>query len=199
MFSQKLVAMTEASESEKTIASLTLAFSSDPVCRWIWPDPSVYIRAFPEFVRAFGGAAFGARAAYHISGHRGTALWLPPGTGPDEQAVVDLFEKSVEPSVLESILKVFDQMGAYHPHGAHWHLPLIGVEPGMQGRGCGTALLSAGLAQCDRDGLPAYLESTSPQSETLYQRMGFEPLGEITVNGSPTIVPMLRRRRISMN
>jgi ribosomal protein S18 acetylase RimI-like enzyme len=74
-------------------------------------------------------------------------------------------------------------------------LPLIGVDPAHQGKGLGDALMLHALEQCDRDKLPAYLESTSPRNISLYRRQGFEPLGAIQVGSSPTLVPMLRRSR----
>ena len=51
------------------------------------------------------------------------------------------------------------------------------------------------LSRCDRDGTPAYLESSNPRNITLYERHGFERLGTVQVGTSPSIVPMLRRAR----
>ena len=70
-------------------------------------------------------------------------------------------------------------MDRRHPSADHWYLPLTGVDVVAQGRGLGTALLRHTLQSCDRDRLPAYLEATSPRSRDLYQRYGFEVIGEI--------------------
>jgi ribosomal protein S18 acetylase RimI-like enzyme len=48
------------------------------------------------------------------------------------------------------------------------------------------------LAWCDRDHVPAYLESSNPRNISFYERHGFESLGAIQVGSSPTVVPMLR-------
>ena len=69
---------------------------------------------------------------------------------------------------------VLEQAGSFHPEEPHWYLPLIGVDPIEQGRGCGSALLRVGLSRCDADRLPAYLESTNPKNIPLYERYGFE-------------------------
>jgi len=69
------------------------------------------------------------------------------------------------------------------------------VDPAHQGRGYGDALMSYALRRCDRDHLPAYLESTNPRNVSLYRRHGFEPLGSIQVGSSPTMVPMFRAAR----
>jgi GNAT superfamily N-acetyltransferase len=74
-------------------------------------------------------------------------------------------------------------------------LPLIGTDPAQQGKGYGAALLAHTTAVCDREAPPAFLEATSARSVPLYQRHGFEVLGEISSEGSPTLTPMLREPR----
>jgi len=93
------------------------------------------------------------------------------------------------------VLAGFGQFEAYHPEEAHWYLPLIGVDPARQGHGYGSALLRHALARSDRDGVPAYLEATSPRNRALYERHGFAALGAIRVAGWPPVWPMLRRPR----
>ena len=91
--------------------------------------------------------------------------------------------------------KLMEQMNRFHPQEPHWYLPLIGIDPAHQGKGLGGALLDHGLALPDRDGVPAYLESSNPRNISLYERHGFERLGRIQVGSSPTLVPMLRKPR----
>jgi hypothetical protein len=45
-------------DEEALIAVITLAFSTDPVVRWMYPNPHQHLTHFPPFVRAFGGSAF---------------------------------------------------------------------------------------------------------------------------------------------
>ena len=92
-------------------------------------------------------------------------------------------------------LTVFEQMAQVHPAGEHWFLPLIGVDPVAQGRGLGSALLRHGLAPCDRDGLPAYLEATSPGNRALYERHGFRVIEVLQAGSSPPMWAMLREPR----
>jgi ribosomal protein S18 acetylase RimI-like enzyme len=181
------------SAAEQAIAVLALAFSSDPPCRWAWPDPQQYLTSFPGFVRALGGRAFEQGTAYCLPGYAGAALWLPPRVQPDEEALIVLVRRTIAEEVQEGMFAVFEQMGRYHPEEPHWYLPLIGVDPAHQGRGYGSALLRHALTVCDRDSMPAYLESTSPESTRLYERHGFEVLGTIQIGASPPIFPMLRR------
>lgn len=182
-----------AAEAERVVATLTLAFSADPVARWAYPDPQGYQTYWPDLVRRFGGRAFDHGTAHYADGVAGAALWLPPGVRPDEEALAELLERSIPERDQADVFGVLEQMGSYHPSEPHWYLPLIGVDPLHQGKGYGSALLRHALARCDRDHLPAYLESSNPRNIPLYKRHGFEVIGTIQAGSSPPIWPMLRR------
>jgi GNAT superfamily N-acetyltransferase len=181
-----------ADEKSAVLAILTLAFSTDPATRWTWPDPKTYLEAFPHFATAFGGAAFEKGSAHYI-GSAGAALWLPPGTGPDEAALMDLFERTADAATAADGPKLMQQMASFHPHEPHWYLPLIGTDPAHQSKGVGSALLRHVTDICDRDGVLAYLESSNPRNIPLYQRHGFEIVGRAQSGSSPVITPMLRK------
>jgi ribosomal protein S18 acetylase RimI-like enzyme len=178
----------------RAVALIVSAFTDDPAARWMYPDPQRYAACFPDFVNAFGGRAFSSGSA-HILGDVAAALWLPPGTHPDDEAVESLIRRSTPPEAHDALFAVFEQMGRYHPAEPHWHLPLIGVHPGWQRTGYGAALLRHALAAVDAQALPAYLESSNPENIPLYERHGFAVLGVIQVGASPPITPMLRPPR----
>lgn len=179
-------------DEERVVATLTKAFLSDPAARWLYSDEREYWAYFPGFVRAFGGRAFAHDSAYATEGFTGAALWLPPGVEPDEAELGMLLERTAHARIRADVFAILEQMGSYHPREPHWYLPLIGVEGPLQGRGCGSALLRHALAICDRDGLPAYLESSNPRNIPLYERHGFEVIGTIQAGSSPEIFPMVR-------
>jgi ribosomal protein S18 acetylase RimI-like enzyme len=187
-----------ASERDRVVAVIVMAFSADPVARWSFPDPQGYLRDFPDLVMGFGGRAFEHGTAYCASDLSGAALWLPPGVEPPEDQMIALLKRAVPERLQEDAFGLFAQMGNHHPAEPHWYLPLIGVDPARLGRGCGSALMALALAPCDRDGQLAYLESTNPRNITLYERHGFEAIGTIQAGSSPTIVPMLRKPRPRM-
>jgi ribosomal protein S18 acetylase RimI-like enzyme len=182
-------------DRQSVIGVITLAFSSDPMARWAFPDPATYLAVMPEVARAFGGNGFAHGTAHLVDGGLGAAMWLPPGVEPDSDRLAALTEEHVPEERLTDMMQVFEKMDGYHPADACWYLPLIGVDPACQGRGYGSALLRYALDRCDRDGTPAYLESSNPRNITLYQRHGFEIIGTIQVGTSPTLVPMLRQPR----
>jgi GNAT superfamily N-acetyltransferase len=179
-------------ESGYCISVLTQAFRNDPVIRWMYPDPVQYEEYFPRLIKAFGGKAFEHGTAQYARQFVATALWLPPGVLPDEEALVAQVEESIPARERAAIFAVFEQMDAWHPRDPSWHLPLIGTDPDHQGKGHGTRLLRYALSICDQQQLPAYLEATSPKNISLYERHGFEALGVIQAGSSPPIIPMLR-------
>ena len=182
-------------DRQAVIGVITLAFSGDPMARWAFPDPATYLAVMPNVADAFGGNAFPHGTAHLIDGALGAAMWLPPGVAPDAERLAALTEQHAPADRVGDMMQVFEQMDRYHPADPCWYLPLIGVDPAHQGRGCGSALLRYALARCDRDGVPAYLESSNPRNVSLYLRHGFEAIGSIQVGSSPTLLPMLRQPR----
>lgn len=182
-------------ESKAAIAIVTMAFSADPAARWMYPDSNDYLQQFPRFVEAFGGKAFQHGSAHVAGDGCAAALWLPPDVSPDEDKLLHILQTTVHDGIRADLMSVFDQMGSYYPPVPHWYLPLIGVDMPFQNRGYGAALLRHALRQCDIDRMPAYLESSNPRNISLYERHGFERIGEIQAGSSPSLYPMLRKPR----
>jgi N-acetylglutamate synthase-like GNAT family acetyltransferase len=82
-----------------------------------------------------------------------------------------------------------------HPHDPCAYLQFVGVRAELQGRGTGSAVMAPMLAECDRDGIAAFLVSTSPRSRTLYERHGFRVVDELGVSDAPPMWAMWREPR----
>ena len=189
------ISTVSATDKERAIATITTAFTGDPVLRWVLPDSHQYLKFFPELVRRFAGKSFEGQSAYTTDAFMGASLWLRPGVEPDEEPLIELIQQAIPDGHQEKVFAMFEQMGEHHPHELLWYLPVIGVDPARQGMGLGSALLTHVLAECDREGKPAYLEASSPRSRDLYLRHGFEVTGTIQVADSPPFWPMLRKAR----
>lgn len=174
-------------------ALIGLAFAADPYVRWLLPDPYAYLESNREYVRLSSGPTFDHGSAHVIGDFLGAALWLPPGATVDSGPLQALNDRYCDAAVLPDFLRLLEESGAFRPATPHWYLTLIAVDPARRGQGFGSALLAHGLRMCDRDGLPAYLESTNRANLTLYTRFGFELLAELQVGNSPRRHPMLRR------
>lgn len=184
-----------AADEDAALETIVLAFAADPMARWTWPGAHQYLSAMPRMVRAFGSRAYANGTAFGADGYAGISLWLPPGVEADEEALGAVLGSTVASSLAPETEAVFEQMAKYHPTEPHWYLPLIGVDPAHQGEGLGDALMAFALERCDRDRMPAYLESSNPRNIPFYRRHGFEELGAIQTGSSPTLVPMLRPAR----
>jgi GNAT superfamily N-acetyltransferase len=182
-------------EVDHAIATLVLAFGTDPVARWMYDDPHQYLLHIPRLFRALGASSFEAGAAERTEDGLGVAIWLPPGVHGDDAALETVIAESIAAEKQAEIAAIFERTEHCRPTERHWYLSLIGVEALRRNKGCGAALLQHRLRQCDREHLPAYLWSSNPLNTSLYKRHGFETLGTIQIGSSPSIFPMLRHAR----
>ena len=79
--------------------------------------------------------------------------------------------------------EAYEALEAVHPQEPHWYLASLGVRPGQQGRGLGSALLARWLAGAEAH--DAYLETDLPRNVDFYRRRGFEVVRELSVQGIP--------------
>jgi GNAT superfamily N-acetyltransferase len=180
---------------DHAIATLVLAFATDPVARWMYDGPHQYLRHIPRLFRALGTSSFDAGAAQRTSDGLGVALWLPPGVHGDDGPIEAVIAESIAGEKQGDVGAVFERTEHYRPTEPHWYLSLIGVEALHRNKGCGAALLQHGLRQCDREHRAAYLWSSNPLNTSLYERHGCEIVGTIQVGSSPSIFPMMRHAR----
>jgi ribosomal protein S18 acetylase RimI-like enzyme len=180
---------------DHAIATLVLAFSTDPVARWMYDGPHQYLRHVPRLFRALGTSSSDAGAAQRTSDGLGVALWLPPDVHGDDGPLEAVIAESVAEEKQGEVGAVFERTEHYRPTEPHWYLSLIGVEALHRNKGCGAALLRHGLRQCVREHRPAYLWSSNPLNTSLYERHGFEIVGTIQVGSSPFILSMMHHAR----
>ena len=62
--------------------------------------------------------------------------------------------------------------------GRHWYLLGLGVEPSLQSRGVGGALLQPVLASADREKLVCYLQTNNEHNIPFYAHYGFKLAGQ---------------------
>ena len=184
-----------AAEIDHAIATLVLAFGTDPVARWMYGDPHQYLLHIPRLFRALGTSSFDAGAAQRTDDGIGIAIWLPPAVHGDDGPLEAVIAESIAGERQAEVAAVFERTEHYRPTEPHWYLSLIGVEALHRNKGCGSALLQHRLRQCDREHLPSYLWSSSPLNISLYKRHGFETAGTIQMGSSPPLFPMLRHAR----
>jgi ribosomal protein S18 acetylase RimI-like enzyme len=188
-------AAADESEQERVYATLVLAFAADPVERWLYPEPHQYLSHVPGFLAAFGGRAFAEQTVWRLGEFAAVALWLPPGTEADDDAITSSLAGTVAADKHDDMFAVLGQMGAAHPTYPHWYLPWFAVDTALQGRGLGSQLMTPCLQIVDATHLPAYLETPNPRTVPFYQRQGFEVTGEAQSGTCPPMTFMLRTAR----
>lgn len=60
-----------ASDQDGAITVLLLAFSTDPIARWMYPNPQQYLTYFSQVARIMGGNAFQHGTGYYVEGFLG--------------------------------------------------------------------------------------------------------------------------------
>jgi ribosomal protein S18 acetylase RimI-like enzyme len=183
-------------ELARTLAS---AFSTDPVFTWMMPK-----RNQVERLRRFFAAtlAHGLKhdAVFTSEGLDGVAIWLPPDKWKapfgDVMRMMPAMTRSFAQNIPRS-LRALSAMEKHHPKDPpHWYLEALGTHRDAQRGGIGSAVIAHMLERCDREGLPAYLESSNPENVPFYRRHGFEVTETIVLGkGGPSATGMWRDPR----
>ncbi|MFD5051738.1 GNAT family N-acetyltransferase [Streptomyces tendae] len=185
-------------DRDLVVRLLDEAFQDDPVSSWVFPGEEYRRRTHHRLMAAFADAVFADGRVDLTEDGAACALWLP--VPADEQTAAEDVPAQIREAVdpenerVELIARLTDGI---HPTGrAHEYLWMIGVVPGRQGEGLGTALIESVLDRCDREGLPAYLEASSARGKVLYERLGFEFTGRtLDLPDGPRMWPMWREPR----
>ncbi|MEU7578122.1 GNAT family N-acetyltransferase [Streptomyces sp. NPDC041068] len=204
------VAIRRAGESDReyVVGLLDAAFMQDPVSSWVLPGDEYRLRTHGALMGAFfdialdegyvditeDGAAVAMWWSVPAGGHGDDGVHEGEAEGAEDGPV--LLRRAVDPDNerVELIGRLTD---AIHPTDRpHQYLHLIAVHPDRQGEGLGTALVSAVLDRCDREGLHAYLEASNARSRDLYTRLGFAFMGAaLDLPDGPRMWPMWREPR----
>ena len=180
-----------AADVQPLAAVMARAFYDDPPFIWMLPDPKTRLkrsrRFFASLARGEALAHGGVDVALVGAEVAGAAIWRTGQLRTVLGVVRALGRRTGAGRALAQALS------RAHPRESHWYLFAIGVDPDWQGTGVASALLRSRLAQCDHDGLPAYLEASKPASVPLYQHFGFEPTGNPDLpDGAPPLTAMWR-------
>lgn len=188
-------------DHEAAAEALALAFADDPAWAHLLPDPATRAEQLLLFFNSEIEHLTPADHRVWISEDGGgAAIWARPGRWR-EPISVGLRQTPAMARVFGRRLPLafwtqfrFERRHPSSPR--HWYLHYLGVEPRRQGRGLGGALMAPVLAQCDAEGLPAYLESSTERNRRLYERNGFGLTDTFPMPaGGPPIREMWREAR----
>ena len=180
-------------------ASMARAFADDPVMRYVFGDRTGVERRLTTFFAIDARRHLGAGHALYTNDDRSAAaFWAPPGEWRTPMAhvlrtaptMLRLMGRRIVPA-----LAGLQQVERRHPSEPHWYLAALGTDPDHQGKGHGGAVLAPVLERCDREGLPAYLESSKERNVPYYRRFGFDVTEEIRFGKGPLLWGMWRDPR----
>lgn len=182
-------------DRQRVVETLARAFWTDPFLLYFYPDEAVRRRRIQRFFDLLWRANNDDGRIEVVGACDAAALWREPGRWqiPRIRMLTQLPRMSIAYGLAAwRVLASLRIMERHHPTEPHWYLMTLGTDPASQGHGLGKALVLAGLARCDTDGLPAYLESGSAANIPFYEGLGFRLLGEVAVPGGPIFYPMRR-------
>ena len=190
-------------ELDEVVAVCARAFWPDPLLGFFSRSRLHEYRHLPQFF----AIDIRDRRSYSrllVADHDGRigafAMWCPPGSLPRparEQAVSLLRASRLLPRSVHrwKAARLLMEVERVHPRFPHWYLALLGTDPSAQGRGLASSLLAPVLAECDAEGLPAYLETQKESNVAWYARHGFRETGRVELPGCPPVWCLTREPR----
>ncbi len=173
------------------------AFDDDPFINWfVAQDGKRAQRIHNMMGVALRKMTLPFGEVYTSDGLQGGALWTPPGKWKlgllQQFMLIPDMARSVTLRRLPKVMSGVNGVEKKHPQTSHYYLMVLGVEPSLQGRGVGTQLMAPILERCDRERVPAYLETATERNLPLYQRKGFKVTEEHTIKDGPKVWMMWR-------
>jgi ribosomal protein S18 acetylase RimI-like enzyme len=175
-------------QEEACGALLARAFFADPIFRWVEPDDAARARFLVPFFTGLTRRSHRLAVALTTEGEMlGASLWKSPGLvdlTPPQLAMtgLDRIGEWLSVPALRRLDAVFDPVEAAFAEDLRepvWYLGVLGVEPGLQGRGIGSQLMRPILERADLERRAVTLETAQPKNLPLYRRVGFEVLREL--------------------
>ena len=186
-----------STDRSRLTAVMARAFDDDPFANWFAAQDKRRARRILDFMDTAFQITAQHGFTYTTDDLQGGAYWTPPGK--NKMGVMDqlrVMPGMVRTATLRRVPTVIAGLNAVekkHPTEPHFYLLALGVEPDLQGRGLGTALMAPVLQKCDTERIPAYLESSKEKNVPLYERNGFKVTERIDIpNGGPPVWLMWR-------
>jgi GNAT superfamily N-acetyltransferase len=176
---------------DRLAVALARAFQDDPVTCWVYASE----RRRAHWATRFFAWQLRRLMVQDVSwttadGAAGAALWALPErwreSPRDTLALLRLTLVGVLPR-LPRVLRGLGQVELRHPTDRHMYLAVLGVDPDRQGQGVGSDLIRPGLDLCDRERLPAYLETGKEANLAFYGRHGFQVLDRLDLPKGPPV------------
>ena len=168
-------------------AMMGRAFVAEPFMLWAFGDHGDLAARFGRFFESLDASFVESGMLWEAGDSLGAAVWIPPGGphGADHARVRTIDELAANP---DRCSKFWEWVGSKTADEPMWVLDHVGVDPGHQGGGIGSALVELGLARARENGVAAYLEAGNPRNVPYYERLGFKVVEEADApDGGPHV------------
>ena len=160
------------SDLKRLCQTAVLAFSDDPVMRWLYPDDNEFYADGGAVMRFALRRWMAHDATFTTDDGVALAAFIPPGR-PEIDIQIEVGSAPFAPDLLERFAAIGGTLKRHTPTEPHWYLNLLGTHPNWQRQGLGELMMSPIFTLCDTDGLPLWLETETVANVAYYQRFGF--------------------------
>jgi ribosomal protein S18 acetylase RimI-like enzyme len=176
-------------ERRSLAALLATTFEGYPLTDWVVGDRPGPARRRERYFSILLDEGFRRGRVLRDGGGQGAAVWFPPGGwaigARDFLRTLPSWLRVTGPRALGSRLRGLYALTQARPPGDAWTLEVLGVHPQARRRGIGSRLVQAGLEQARRDGVGAFLLTSSADAVPFYTRLGFSVTKQLAVPGGP--------------
>ncbi len=183
------------------VATLTAAFAQYPLFPALGTHGANRSRVVESFVRVMLRVTFRLGVVHATADRSAVACSLPPeNVYPSHAAylragILSLFLRAGWQGG-RTFWRIGDAIDAAHlqqmQHKPHWYLFLLGVRPEGQGQGMSRTVLQPLFEAADRAQVPVFLETLPEQNVAIYQRLGFDLVGQTPLPAGLTNWEMVR-------
>lgn len=159
------------------------AFNDYPWTNWTTPNQDRHERIRALQLLYLQHAALPHGVVRTVQDRTAVAAFLPSPI-PDLPPEVLEQVTAAHGDRLKALLEAQELVAVRRP--AHdWVLATVGVAPAAQGRGLGTAVVTAGLEAVHGQGSTCLLETSDPHNLPFYRRLGFTVEALVNTPGPP--------------
>jgi ribosomal protein S18 acetylase RimI-like enzyme len=184
-----IVPLTDGGVGEAA-AACARAFHDVELMQLVLPDPVERKKSAPVMFDQAIRLAKLVGVAYVPAGIPNGVLpgWRLPVAEPSLERMLEAGLGPLTELVGEETVARFEQLvGQIEAHQSRlisppcWYLAVLGVDPDLQGKGIGGALVREFQARADADGIPSCMWTTTPANVGFYESLGYSVAAEDVV------------------
>ncbi len=186
----------DRADRDLALDAFCAGFADEPYTRWALDGPG-YKRRLGEMMSIDVDESFVVGELWATPGFEAVAGWSPSAGRAERRRLIeaDWSEYGRLFGERGAALRQLDLLAVESvPEGPLWYLESLATAPRHRRRGHASDVLAPVLERCDRDGLPAALDTANAAALPFYAAHGFTQVGtaEVADAGAPRLWVLLR-------